>query len=135
MTEKTKGLLESGTRNAFGEGAARFDRLIESVKTQHAVRVQSESAPVSNPLTAVSPEEEWSKQFQSLGIGPERHAITPSEMAFVPRGAILAGVPPVRDIAPSRATEIVGRPSPSGADMGKPVKAKRSWLGRVFGRA
>ncbi len=87
MAEKTNGLLEQPARGALAEGAARFERLIKSVKAQQAQAEKSPAAPVHNPLLAVSPQEEWSRQFQSSGIGPEWSELKLSDLAPLPRAA------------------------------------------------
>ena len=138
MAEKPKSLLESGATNALGEGAARFDQLIESVKAQYAPPATGTVPRESNPLLHVSPGEEWSRNFQSQSIGPNAQSLSLSDLAPVPRAMI---VPTAPEIVPSRAGEIAPRPvvaAPMGAQLGKPeklVKPKTSWLGRMFGRA
>ena len=141
MAEKPKSLLEGGATNALanalGEGAARFDQLIESVKAQYAPPSESVAKRDSNPLLHVSPGEEWSRNFQSQSIGPNVQSLSLSDLAPVPRAMV---VPPVSEIVPSRAAEIAPKPvmaAPMGARLGKPerlVKPKTSWLGRMFGR-
>lgn len=142
MAEKPKSLLEGGPGDTLGQGAARFDQLIESVKAQYAA--PSEAAPpqpAANPLLHVSPGEAWSRHFQSQSIGPIAPGLALSDLAAVPRAAI---VPPAPEIVPSRAAEIAPRPvvvaaEPMAVHLGKPQKLvekpKASWLGRLFGRA
>jgi hypothetical protein len=136
MTEKPKSLLEGGPANALGEGAARFDQLIESVKTQFAPTASGTQTFATNPLLHVSPGENWSRNFQSQSIGPNVQSLSMSDLAPVPRGMI---VPTAPEIVP--AAEIVPRPvvaAPMSAQFGKPtslVKPRPSWLGRMFGRA
>lgn len=139
MTEKPKSLLEGGPANALGEGAARFDQLIESVKAQYAPPSADAAQPVAaNPLLHVSPGEAWSRNFQSQSIGPNVQGLRLSDLAPVPRAMV---VPPAPDIIPSRAAEIAPRPvvaAPMAERLGKPeklVKPRQSWLGRMFGRA
>jgi hypothetical protein len=139
MTEKPKSLLEGGPANALGEGAARFDQLIESVKAQYAPPSADAARPVAaNPLLHVSPGEAWSRNFQSQSIGPNVPGLRLSDLAPVPRAMV---VPPAPDIVPSRAAEIAPRPvvaAPMAERLGKPeklVKPRQSWLGRMFGRA
>lgn len=137
MAEKPKSLLESGPANALGEGAARFDQLIESVKTQFAPPREGVAPRESNPLLHVSPGEEWSRNFQSQSIGPNVQSLSLSDLAPVPRAMILPQAP---EIVPSKAAGIAPRPvaaAPMGAQLGKPeklVKPRTSWLGRMFGR-
>jgi hypothetical protein len=135
MAEKPKSLLEGGPANALGEGAARFEKLIESVKAQHAAPVEAARAATPNPLLRESPGEAWSRSFQSQGIGPDAGGFNLADLAPVPRAMI---VPPMTasDIVPDRRAEIVSRPTvaPMGTKIGKPQEARRrSWLGRMFG--
>jgi hypothetical protein len=142
MAEKTRSLLETAPASALGEGAARFDRLIESVKaSQSSVPAPTTPAVIQNPLFQTSPGEEWSRQFQSQSFGPELKSLSLSDLAPVPRALLmpddLSSLAPGRngDFAAPRSAEIATRPPPLGAGIGKPEKARRSWLGRMFGRA
>ena len=143
MAEKPKSLLEGGPANALGanalgEGAARFDQLIETVKAQYAPPGESTQTFATNPLLHVSPGENWSRNFQSQSIGPNVQSLSLSDLAPVPRGMI---VPTAPEIVPSRAAEFAPRPvvaAPMAEQLGRPerlVKPRRSWLGRMFGRA
>ena len=146
MTEKPKSLLEGGPANALGanalgEGAARFDQMIETVKAQYAPPSDGTQKFATNPLLHVSPGEAWSRHFQSQSIGPIAPGLALSDLAAVPRAAI---VPPAPEIVPSRAAEIAPRPvvvaaEPMAVHLGKPQKLvekpRASWLGRLFGRA
>jgi hypothetical protein len=138
MAEKPKSLLEGGPANALGEGAARFDQMIESVKTQFAPPSAGTQKFATNPLLHVSPGEEWSRNFQSQSIGPNVQSLSLSDLASVPRSAF---APQASEIVPSRTAEFAPKPvvaAPMGAQLGMPeklVKPRRSWLGRMFGRA
>lgn len=144
MAEKPKSLLEGGSPNrgpadALGAGAARFDQLIESVKAQYATPGDAAPPPASNPLLHVSPGETWSRNFQSQSIGPNAQSLARSDLASIPRGAI---VPPASEILSNRAAEIAPRPgivaAPMAVQLGRPEKLvekpRTSWLGRLFGR-
>ena len=141
MAENRKSLLDEGAANALGnalgEGAARFDRLIERVKaSQSATPAPTATAVLPNPLLSESPQEEWSRQFQSQSFGPEARGISYSDLASVPRAMLVPAVAP--DIVPSRTAEIAPRPAfqALGAEIGKkPEKPRRSWLGRMLYRA
>jgi hypothetical protein len=138
MAGKPKSLLEGGPHNALGEGAARFDRLIDEVRAQRAAPVQAPPAPAANPLLPESPGETWARNFRSQSIGPETRGVSLSDLAPVPRAMI---VPPMTagDIAPGRKADIVPQKpaaAPMGLKIGKPerdVKPRKSWLGRMFG--
>lgn len=147
MAEKPKSLLEGGPVNALGEGAARFDKLIEEVRAGRAAPVEAPPAEIANPLLPESPGESWARNFQSQSIGPETRGVALSDLAPVPRAMIVppiaaADIAPSRtaDIAPDRVAEVVPPKPAAGAPMGlrvgKPEETrKRSWLGRMFGRA
>jgi hypothetical protein len=142
MAEKPKSLLEGGSTNALGnalgEGAARFDQLIETVKAQYAPPADGTQKFATNPLLHVSPGEAWSRNFQSQSIGPNVQSLALSDLASVPRAMVLPTAP---DIVPPRAADIASRPvvsAPMANQLGKPerlVKPRQSWLGRMFGRA
>lgn len=137
MADKPKSLLEGGPANALGEGAARFEQLIESVKAQHAAPVDAAPAVKANPLLQESPGEAWSRRFQSQSIGPDIARFDPADLAPVPRAMI---VPPISasDIVPDRRAEIAPRPgmAPMAMHIGKKAEApRRSWLSRMFGRS
>lgn len=140
MSEKPKGLMEGGPKSALDEGLARFDRLIESVKLNQAPP-QQPAATNSNPLMAEGPEEAWARQFRSAAIGPELRPLAPSELAPVPRAAVVPDLgfakadfaPPASRIAPAPQVLAADMPTGMRAHIGKPVK-KTSWLGRLMGR-
>jgi hypothetical protein len=142
MAEKPKSLLEGGSTNALGnalgEGAARFDQLIETVKAQYAPPADGTQKFATNPLLHVSPGEAWSRNFQSQSIGPNVQSLALSDLASVPRAMVLPTAP---EIVPPRAADIASRPvvsAPMSNQLGKPerlVKPRQSWLGRMFGRA
>jgi hypothetical protein len=142
MAEKPKSLLEGGSTNALGnalgEGAARFDQLIETVKAQYAPPADGTQKFATNPLLHVSPGEAWSRNFQSQSIGPNVQSLALSDLAPVPRAMVLPTAP---EIVPPRTADIASRPvvtAPMSNQLGKPerlVKPRQSWLGRMFGRA
>lgn len=138
MAEKPKSLIEGAPKDALSEGAARFERLIETVKAQQAAPAERPAAAGPNPLLSVSPQEEWSRRFQSQPIGPEAGGPSPGELAVIPRSAL---VPPLAQdlataprIVPERAAELAARPAGAalGARIGKPEKPRRSWFGRLI---
>jgi hypothetical protein len=145
MAEKMKSLLEGGPLNALGEGAARFDRLIESVKAQQLPMPAPEpvAAPAPNPLLHASPGEEWARRFQSQAIGPEQWGVSLSDLVAVPKAMLVPPIP-MPDFVPERtaerAADLPPRPAapvleaPLGTKMGKPEKPRRSFLGRLFHR-
>jgi hypothetical protein len=134
MPENTKSLLEQGPANALGEGAARFDRLIEDVKaSQSPAPVRTTTAVIANPLLSVSPGEEWSRQFQSQSFGPEVRGVSYSDLAPVPRAMVMPELAP--DIVPQRSTAFAPKSALQGmgSEIGKrPERPRRSWLGRML---
>lgn len=136
MADNPKSLLDQPARGAFAEGAARFERLIQSVKVQQADNGPSPAALPDNPLLAVSPEEEWSRQFRSVGIGPERRGLSPSDLAPLPRAMALPEfVAPKPAVAAAPTAELAPKPAAIGAGMGKSEPPRRSWLGRMLQRS
>ena len=140
MAEKPKSLLEKGAPNALSEGAARFDRLIESVKAQQMPAAEVSAPPTPNPLLHSSPGEEWARRFQSQAIGPEQMRVSLGDLAPVPK-AMLVPPMPAREIVPERRAEFAppsvapGREMPLGTQLGKPEKPRRSFLARLFHRS
>jgi hypothetical protein len=138
MAEKPKSLLEGGAPNALSEGAARFDRLIESVKAQQMPAAEVAAAPSPNPLLHTSPGEVWSRQFQSQAIGPEQQGVSLADLAPVPRTALVPPMPAI-EIVPERKAEFAPPPvtpaleAPLSTQLRKPDKPRRSLLGRLFG--
>jgi hypothetical protein len=138
MAEKPKSLLEGGPANALGEGAARFDQLIETVKAQYAPPGEAVQNFATNPLLHVGPGEQWSRNFQSQSIGPNVQSLSLSDLAPVPRAMIVPSAP---EIVLPKAAEIAPRPgmaAPMAEQFARPeklVKPRQSWLGRMFGRA
>ena len=92
----------------------------------------------TNPLLHVSPGEKWSRNFQSQSIGPKVQSLALSDLAPVPRAML---VPHGAGDRAAKGTEFAPRPvvaAPMAEKLGKPeklVKPRRSWLGRMFGRA
>jgi hypothetical protein len=158
MGDKGRGLNDEPVPGALSEGAARFDRMIEQVRMQYVRKEEGAPVPVSNPLTAVSPEEEWSSRYRSLGIASEPGNGPPMEFPRFPRLSVLPELAPakepaketvkemVREVEPPRdvlAVRSVGPAEPPaphvvprgtiGARIGRSRRGKKSWLGRVMG--
>ena len=104
--------------------------MIETVKSQQAAPVAPPAQTATNPLLSISPQEEWHRKYQSQPIGLAGAPL--GDLARVPRAMILPAV----EIVPSRTTALApeARPSALGAQIGKPEKPKRSWLGRLLHR-
>jgi hypothetical protein len=130
MAEKMKSLLDTSATSAFDEGAARFERMIEAVKSQQAAPVARPVAAVTNPLLSVSPKEEWSRQYQSRSIGSGPPGTPWADLAHPPRAMVL----PAADVAPVPIASVSPqiRSVALGAQIGKPEKPRRSWFGRLL---
>ncbi|HXC56597.1 MAG TPA: hypothetical protein VNU97_14965 [Rhizomicrobium sp.] len=116
---------------SLSDGADRLDRLIRGVKDRQFSEAHNAPAPktLSNAF-AVSPEEAWSKQFMTAGIGP--NAFKPVQMPVV---SIAAPPPPAakpapRELEPAIASPGKVRPTPIGQVLAKPAR-RRSWFGRL----
>ncbi len=141
---------------SLADGAERLERLIRGVKDRQFSEASNAPQPksVANAF-AVSPEETWSKQFMTAGIGP--NVFKPVQMPVV---SVAAPAPPVATMpmpapqalepvleltdpiasAPTFAAKPVAapaiespgtlRPAPIGATIAKPAR-KRTWFGRL----
>lgn len=134
MIENTKSLLENSGSGSFAESAARLEQLIQTVKLQQTEARPKPAAAAQNPLLAVSPDEEWSRKFQSQGIGPEPGGLNLSELAAVPRAAIMPDIDPLRAAIPKRevAPAVIAPAATIGASRGKPEHPRRSWFARLL---
>ncbi|MBV9542498.1 MAG: hypothetical protein JO167_14645 [Alphaproteobacteria bacterium] len=125
-------------KGSLSDGADRFDRIVRGVKDRQLSEVTNAPAPktVGNAF-AVSPEETWSKQFMTAGIGPQTFSApqmpavaiaAPVANNVVFRAVDPAAAPAPKTKAAARAPSI--RPEPIGAAIAKPGR-KRSWFGRL----
>jgi hypothetical protein len=135
VAESSKGLTDGLKGDALGEGAARLERIIETVKNNHAQPARTVNQAVgANPLLAAGPGEEWSRRFQSNPIGPDPRGLSISDFAEIPRATIIPA--PTADLVPQGfgGTGSKLRTPALGAQIGKPAAPKRSWLGRLLRR-
>jgi len=135
---------------SLADGAERLERLIRGVKDRQFSEALNAPQPktVANAF-AVSPEEAWSKQFMTAGIGPNVFkpvqmpvvsvaAPAPAPVAPMPapktlEPAITAAAPkPAPALSAKSAIESPGsfKPAPIGAAIAKPAR-KRTWFGRL----
>jgi hypothetical protein len=127
--------------STLAEGADRLERLIRGVKDRQFSEVHTAPEPKSiSNVFAVSPEEEWSRQFMTAGIGPT--VFKPVQMPSMPiisANQPLAPAPKALDpsIGPARpAAKAMPRapgdvrPGHIGQALSKPAP-KRSWFGRL----
>jgi hypothetical protein len=135
---------------SLADGAERLERLIRGVKDRQFSEASNAPQPKAvSSAFAVSPEETWSKQFMTAGIGPNNFkpvqmpvvSIAAPAPAAVPmvapkslEPAIVAASPAEPRPAPKMAkpSESPGavRPGPIGAAIAKPAR-KRTWFGRL----
>lgn len=117
---------------SFSEGAQRLERIILSVKARQLA--ETRNAPVLKPTSdafSYSPDEIWSKNYMTVGIGPTQRGATPGPalpVAFKlpqpPQGATKLQAPLVQS------TAHLAKSATIGDALAKPVR-RRSWLGRL----
>jgi len=121
------------TTNSLSEGADRLERVVLSVKARQLA--ETHNAPVlksSSDAFSFSPDEIWSKNYMTVGIGPSLRS-PPTQLGDAnafrlpqqPKGA--AKLQPPLAHAPS----LTLKPVAIGEALSKP-QHKRSWLGRVL---
>ena len=136
MPGKDKRLLEKGAADALGEGALRFEKVIENVRRGNAPARDARQAPASNPLLSASPGEEWARQFQTQVIGPETGRLSAVSFAIVPKRFVLpSGEEPV---VPRQSQQFAPKLAMDKPDLrfGRPSKPpRRSLLSRLFSRS
>jgi len=122
----------SGVTSALSEGAERLERVILTVKARQLT--ETRNAPVLKPAPdgfGFSPDEIWSKNYMTVGIGPSmRRPPGPAGASTsyrIPEQPIIASkVQP----ALTRSPPGVGKPTTIGEALAKPAP-RRSWLGRL----
>jgi hypothetical protein len=125
---------------SLADGAERLERLIRGVKDRQFSEASNAPQPKSVASAfAVSPEEVWSKQFMTAGIGP--NVFKPVQMPVVsiaaPAPAATMPMPAPKSLEPAIMAAKPGaespgalRPTPIGAAIAKPAR-KRTWFGRL----
>ena len=130
---------EMAPSGPLAEGAARFDRLVRTVKDGQLARTKTGLNQPPTEAFVLSPEEAWAKKYMPHCIGPVCYG--PITAAGLPSFA-RAGAPPAESprthgfVAPAAAAKALKTTSASvleaiGRVIGKPTKP-RSWLGRLF---
>ncbi|HWU26445.1 MAG TPA: hypothetical protein VN154_08585 [Rhizomicrobium sp.] len=137
MSDERKSLLEKASGDSLAEGAAHFDRLVESAKLNRMSPRAEALTAAPNPLLPASPGEAWAKQFQTQSIGPD--AGRTAMVDFAPLSAKMVVIPPPPEaILPERqfAPQMdLAPPSDFRPEkrFGTPERPKRrSWLRRLF---
>lgn len=129
---ETRKSLDQPLRSAFADAAGRLEQVAHSVKAQQAHETQPPPpSGAAHRMTAVSPDEAWSRKYMSQAIGPR---LDPMPLAGLSRH-----VPPIVPAAaglserPFAAQPVVPkRGAPIGADIGRAGPHRRSWLARLF---
>ena len=126
--------LSNGPRGAFVESAERLEKIAGDVKAQQIAEMQA-SLPQTPRMSAVSPDEAWSKKFMTQGIGTKPDMIGVSGMTPMPHATFVMSdvVPPRSVIAETVKRPIVESSAPMNLRIGKKDEGpKRSWLGRLL---
>ena len=122
----------SELRGALSEGAERLERVILSVKARQLA--ETRNAPVLKPASdafGFSPDEIWSKNYMTVGIGPAARRTAP-----MPDGSVAFRLPEHNPNATKLQPAMVRSPAKTkrqatiGDALAKPVR-RRSWLGRM----
>jgi hypothetical protein len=117
---------------ALAEGADRLERVVLSVKARQLA--ETHNAPVLKPAYdafSYSPDEIWSKNYMTVGIGP---SVRPT--SSFPGQSTSFGKPgeplPSAKLQPALAHSSSGtvRPVTIGEALAKPAR-RRTWLGRL----
>lgn len=135
MADERKGLLEKGAADGLAEGAAYFDRLIESVRLNRNPPSPQAPAALSNPLLSASPGEAWAKEFQTQSIGPEGGRTAVVDFAPLPKWVVVPPPPDAFPAARAFAPKIDLAPPKDFVPekrFAEPETPRRSWLRRVF---
>lgn len=128
--DKDKPVL-SEPRSAFLEGADRLDQVQRAVRVQHMEETGAMAEP-RRRMSAVSPDEAWSRKYMTQAIGPISE---PAGQAFT-EFARSASAP--NDVAGNFApAEIVPKPElasirPMATQLGRRQTKQRGWLGRLL---
>ncbi|HEY8698141.1 MAG TPA: hypothetical protein VIM02_11010, partial [Rhizomicrobium sp.] len=67
---ETRKLSDRPLRSAFAEAAERLEQTARAVKTQQVEETQGPPLGVPHRMTAISPDEAWSRKYMSQAIGP-----------------------------------------------------------------
>jgi hypothetical protein len=122
-----------GFSGALSEGAERLQRVVLTVKARQLA--ETRNAPVLKPASdgfGFSPDEIWSKNYMTVGIGPSPHRGT-----VPPAGSVSLRLPEQPAVAAKlqppymRTAENSPRHMTIGDALAKPVR-RRSWLGRLL---
>ena len=128
-----KGLLNGPPRSAFGEAAARLEQLERSLSGRPVAETRGAVRADEPRGHRPSPDEEWSRKFMNLGIGPRPEL---PQLRKFPAGFRLGllRTEPVLRAAPVIASVNAVQDGPIGRAVGKYVEPKRFWLTRLFRR-
>jgi len=128
---ETRKLSDRPLSSAFAEAAERLEQTARAVKTQQVEETQGPPLGAPHRMTAISPDEAWSRKYMSQAIGPR--------MDPLPFSGTSLHVPPIVPAAPKLAERafasepiVPKRGAPIGADIGRALPQRRSWLARLF---
>jgi hypothetical protein len=120
-------------RSALADGAARFDVLAKDLKARQIAESHGGVVSTDYVRTAVSPDEEWARNFMTQGIGP-RPELQPVQ-SIMPSPAmpgVVFDLTPPQAVAPKSVLPSDGfSAAHMGSVLGKPAP-RRSWLGRML---
>jgi hypothetical protein len=125
MAEK-KSLMNGPRPGPFAESAARFAAIARPNDPA------PEAAAPADRISAVSPDEAWSRRFMSMGIGPDKNFAGPIPPIPAPDLAAAQEFAPQAELAPKKTLARPEKGGPIGLAIGKPVR--RSLVSRLFGR-
>lgn len=134
---KDKTLRQGPAPDVFAEGAARFEELARTVKTQQVAERQG--TPFSeNRVPMASPDEMWAAKYMSQSIGPSgTHAAAmlapvPHAAAIVPDfSGLQRSYAPASELA-QRGSAKPGLSAPIAVRLGREERPRRSWLVRLL---
>jgi hypothetical protein len=134
--EHPQPLLGESPRDALAEGAQRFSALIERVRARPASSEHAVAPLARNPLLAISPAEEWTRQFQSRDLAAGFSQLPLGDLAAVPRDALMPEPVIERSVVrPDIAGPVVPPQELILRAGGLPrAPQRRSWLARLFGQ-
>jgi hypothetical protein len=128
---ETRKSLDQPLRSAFADAAGRLEQVAHSVKAQQAQETQPPPPSGADRMTAISPDEAWSRKYMSQAIGPR---LDPMPLVGLSRHVppIVPAAAGLSERAFSAQPVVPKRGAPIGADIGRGLPQRRSWLARLF---
>lgn len=124
--------FELRSRGALADGAARLEALASEVKSRQAAQCQG---PMDFVRQSVSPDEAWSRNYMTQGIGPQVEVAPVTGIALAPpMPAVSIQLPPTPGpVEPVAAKAVIPAREAAGdigAHLGRP-RPRRSWISRL----